>query len=97
MKKNQLKRHKLICVQPFFDQIKTGVKTFELRRNDRDFQVGDWVYLHEYDMLQDVYSGQSIRVEITYVLENRAGLDDDMCIFSFVVLEHISAKKDKCH
>lgn len=77
------KTHHLKTVQPFFSEVKKGIKTFEHRRNDRDFQVGDEVVLQEYDMLHNSLSGDEIKVVITYVLENRAGLDDAFCIFSF--------------
>lgn len=37
----------LKCVQPFFSQIESGEKSFEFRQNDRDFQVGDLLSIHE--------------------------------------------------
>ena len=78
------KIHILKTVQPFFSEVKKGTKTFEHRRNDRDFQVGDEVVLQEYDMLHNSLSGDEIKVKITYVLKDRAGLDEDFCIFSFI-------------
>ena len=79
--------HILKTVQPFFDEVEKGTKTFELRRNDRDFQVGDEVYLQEYDMLHNSFSGKMVKVLITYILENRVGLDDSFCIFAFKIIE----------
>jgi Domain of unknown function (DUF3850) len=81
-----MKTHYLKTVQPFFFEVKKGIKTFEHRRNDRDFQVGDEVYLQEYDMMYNSFSGQEVRVIITYVLTNRVGLDDDFCVFSFKII-----------
>lgn len=85
-------KHHLKTVQPFFDEVKKGTKTFEHRRNDRDFQIGDEVYLQEYDMMHNSFSGEEVRVLITYVLTDRAGLDDAFCIFSFKVMRHINKK-----
>lgn len=78
-----MKTHNLKLVQPFFNEVKNGTKTFELRRNDRDFKVGDEVVLKEYDMMRNKFSGNEVKVIITFILINRAGLDEDFCIFSF--------------
>lgn len=34
--------------QPYFDEVKNGKKTFELRKNDCNYQVGDILVLQEY-------------------------------------------------
>jgi len=77
-------------VQPFFSEVKNGTKTFELRRNDRDFQVGDEVYLKEYDLATNSFSGQEVKAIITYVLKDWAGLDKEYCVFSLQVTQHIN-------
>ena len=79
-----METHYLKLVQPLYSDVLSGDKNFELRRNDRDYQVGDLVILQEYDMKKHFFSGREIRVKITYILENRAGLDNDFCIFSFI-------------
>lgn len=40
--------HELKIIPPFYDDVKSGVKTFEVRRNDRNFQVGDLLHLKEW-------------------------------------------------
>jgi hypothetical protein len=77
--------HYLKTIQPFFSEVKSGTKTFELRRNDRDFQVGDEVYLQEYDLDNNSFSGQEVRAKITYVLKDWTGLEGDFCVFAFVI------------
>ena len=42
--------HELKCYSQYFQRIVTGQKTFEIRKNDRDFQVGDTLILREFDM-----------------------------------------------
>jgi ParB family chromosome partitioning protein len=78
--------HKLKTLQPFYSEVKMGLKTFELRKNDRNYKVGDIAFLQEYDMANDSLSGRAILIEITYILENIVGLDENFCIFSFKIL-----------
>ncbi len=40
-----MKEHTLKCWTEFFEPIAEGLKTFEIRRNDRDFQVDDLLIL----------------------------------------------------
>lgn len=39
------RQHDLKCKPEYFARIATGQKTFEIRKNDRDFQVGDILIL----------------------------------------------------
>ncbi len=41
-------------------------------------------------MMHNSFSGQEVRGTITYVLTDRAGLDDDFCVFSFKATQHIT-------
>lgn len=62
--------HELKCWPEYFARIGTGQKTFEIRRNDRDFQVGDILILKEYDPAKgwpDHGSYETIRAEIIYM------------------------------
>jgi len=77
------KTHILKTVQPFFSEVKNGIKTFEHRRNDRGFQVGDEICLQEYDAKNNSYSGDQIWGIITYILKDRVGLDAEFCVFGF--------------
>ena len=43
--------HELKTWPQFFDSIVDGTKTFELRKDDRGFEVGDAVLLRECDTL----------------------------------------------
>ncbi len=44
-----MKEHELKCHPEYFSRVASGQKTFEIRKNDRDFQVGDIIILKEYD------------------------------------------------
>lgn len=80
-----MKTHKLKTVQPYFERCWLNSKTFEVRKNDRDFQAGDQVILQEYDAEKDTYSGREITGKITYVLPNYHAIKDDYVVFSFYI------------
>lgn len=80
------KIHSLKILPVYFNAILEEGKTFELRKNDRDFQVGDLVLLKEWN--GEDYTGRYFIVEITYILAGKPlyGLASEYCIFSFRVL-----------
>lgn len=86
------KTHYLKTVQPFFDEVKNGAKTFEVRRNDRDFRVGDSMVLQEYDSKTNAYSGEEIHCAITYVLNEFYGLQEGYSVLSFKQIERTVKK-----
>ena len=62
--------HNLKTWPPYFQNILDGLKTFEIRRNDRDFQVGDQLELHEFEPGHDGgITGRSVLVEVTYMTD----------------------------
>lgn len=64
-----IKEHHLkIEPQYFLDIIKNN-KSFEIRKNDRDFKVGDELVLKEYDSKQNQFTGNQIKAEITYITD----------------------------
>lgn len=59
--------HHLKCLHPYFDAVARGDKTFEVRLNDRDFQVGDTLKLVRY--VDDKGDWEHIvKRRVTYVL-----------------------------
>ena len=63
-----MKIHELKSWPQFFTRVISGEKTFELRVNDRDFKLGDFLFLREYDPLTEQYSGRFQYARITYIL-----------------------------
>lgn len=61
--------HELKCSPLVFDDVERGVKTFEVRRNDRRFCAGDWLWLREYEPTGATYSGRECRRQVTYVCD----------------------------
>lgn len=73
-----------------------GKKPYEIRKFDRDFKVGDKVYLREYDPDKKRYTGRSIEGVITYMtLPGNWGIPMDMCVFSFDELAQFDGR-DEC-
>lgn len=62
----------------FFDDVKTGRKTFELRKNDHGYKEGDIIVIHEYK--DGTTTGRTIEKKIVYMLEDFTGLEDGYCI-----------------
>ncbi|WP_449600348.1 ASCH/PUA domain-containing protein [Paenibacillus sp. Marseille-Q9583] len=62
--------HELKLVQPFYNAVEERRKTFEVRKNDRDFNVGDYLNLAEYDPEAQRHTGQGISRKITYILDD---------------------------
>lgn len=62
-----IKRHLLKTWPPYFKAVLEGEKTFEIRKNDRDYGVGDELLLREWDPDTETYSGREVLVEVTYM------------------------------
>lgn len=56
-----------------FQAALAGTKTHDIRVLDRDYQVGDVLCMCEYDWGRQVYTGQQLFVEITYITKARPG------------------------
>ena len=82
-------RHKLKSWPQCFDPIVNGDRRHDLRRNDRNFQAGDMLELHEFDPSRKVYTGRQFEVEVTDITSNdrpcavsEKALTDGFCILS---------------
>lgn len=75
--------HKLKILPQYFSAVLNGTKTFELRKNDRGFQVGDILELQEY-LPTSGYTGNAVRKEVTYILYGGtiAGLDESYVVMA---------------
>lgn len=61
--------HTLKILPQYFDAVRKGIKTFEIRENDRDFKVGDKLWLHEWYVANKKYTGRAIKKEICYITD----------------------------
>jgi ASC-1-like (ASCH) protein len=66
--------HELKIWRRYFEAVVDGSKTFEVRRDDKQFEVGDLIDLREWIDAGDdsSYSGRRVTVRVTYVMKGRA-------------------------
>jgi len=60
--------HKLKTHPIFFDDIAVGAKCFDIRKNDRNYQVGDILHLLEYIPATKKFTGDSVMVVVNYTI-----------------------------
>lgn len=65
MKKNTIE---LKCWPEYFEPLYRGDKSFELRWNDRPYEVGKILYLREWNPVTSTYTGRHVLCPITYIL-----------------------------
>ena len=63
---NGQKVHHIKLGATFFEEVASGEKTFELRKNDRDYKKGDILEMMEFKDGKN--TGRTVRVLVTYIL-----------------------------
>ena len=92
--KQPVKVHSLKTWPEYFEQVKEGLKTFELRKNDRDFNKRDILYLEEWDAKLEQYTGRRLFCKITYILKGPSfGLSKEYCIMSIKLVPLFCSKE----
>jgi hypothetical protein len=65
------KRTHLLKTWPrYWQAVADGTKTFEIRKDDRAFEVGDVLALLEWDPATGEHTGRSLHRTVTYVLRD---------------------------
>lgn len=60
-------QHTLKLLPEFWEAVKRGDKTFEIRKNDRGFQVGDSLIIQEWTGKE--YTGWYMVADVTYLTD----------------------------
>ena len=81
-----MKTHDIKIQKEYFDLILSVEKEYELRKNDRDYKIGDIVILREIGS-KEVETGRYFITEIAHVLKEFEGLIAGYCIFTFIIIE----------
>lgn len=63
------KVHALKCWPDYYAEVVAGRKAFEIRYNDRNFQVGDVLVLQEWSLGTQQYTGEMVSRTITYMTD----------------------------
>ena len=74
-------KHSLKILPEYFEDVTLKGKRFELRKNDRDFKLGELFVLREWK--DEQYTGRFFIQSIKYILKDceKFGLQDGYCIF----------------
>lgn len=82
-----MKIHKIKLKEPYFSDVFKLKKTFELREDDRNYEVGDMLYMRKTPFSSKEYSVNEIQAEIIYKLDNCRyyGLERGYCILGISV------------
>lgn len=73
--------HDLKILPEYFIAVALDQKTFEIRKNDRGYRVGDCLVLKEWNGQE--FTGRNIVRYVSYILYDwQAGLKDGYCIMS---------------
>lgn len=77
--------HEVKIGAEFFEDVVYDRKTFELRKKDRDYRVGDWLLLKEFKAGEE--TGRECKRYINYILEDYTGLVDGYCIMGIIPMD----------
>jgi len=77
--------HELKTVNPFFTDIWNGIKSFEVRLNDRNFKVGDSILLKEYSL--NGYESREILCKIIYFFSGHLMLKKGYVVLGIKIIK----------
>ena len=75
-----MKTHAIKIWPDYFMAVCFKRKTFELRKNDRNYTPGDHVVMREWDPMTRKYTGQKIEATIGWITETNG----DQVVFSLI-------------
>lgn len=87
----RFKIHELKTWTKYYDAVDTGLKTFELRKDDRGFNVGDLLWLKEWSPDLNIYTGRSRFARVDLILRDVPdfGLMEGYCIMQITRVQLI--------
>ena len=80
------KQHELKIVASYYEDVISGKKSFELRKNDRGYKQGDSLKMLEFK--DGKHTGRTIDADIIYMLEDYTGLTEGYCILGIRVTDY---------
>ena len=79
------KVHQIRIGASYFEDVRSGKKSFELRKNDRGYREGDILEMMEFSDGKN--TGRMVRVLVTYLIEGHTGLEEGYCIMAIVPVD----------
>jgi hypothetical protein len=74
--------HHLKTWPEYFQEVYNQRKTFEVRKADRPYRVGDELLLREWDPEQEGYTGRDCARTITYILDHPSFVKEGFVILA---------------
>ena len=77
--------HELKILPEYFDAVAKREKTFEIRKNDRDYKVGDSLMLKEWH--HGKYTGRRIMRYVNYIYygDGTYGIPEGVCVMNLKI------------
>ena len=74
--------HELKTWPEYYEAVRKGKKTFEVRKHDRNFKIGDWLWLACYNPKTKQYESRGlICCKITYMVTGgQFGIEEGYCV-----------------
>ena len=94
--------HHLKTYPQYFIAVIKETKTFEVRKNDRDYKVNDVLFLEEFEPGTQTYTGRTATALVTYILHGGIhGIDEESVVMSIklftMFLFYDDPKKDNTY
>mgnify|MGYP003403112388 CR=1 FL=1 len=75
--------HSLKTWPEYFEAVLSGKKNFEVRKNDRDYNVGHVLILKEWNPETESYTGREIARGVSYILHGGSfGIESGTVVMS---------------
>ncbi len=88
-----MKRHELKTWPPYFQLMLDGLKRFEIRSDDRHFEVGDCLCLQEFEPdntwathPNGVFTGRTFEVKVDYILRDYHAIQRGFVVMSVTAI-----------
>ncbi len=79
--------HELKTWPQFYSEIVAGRKRYEIRKDDRDFHVGDTLTLVEWDPKYGMPTGEHCVLVISYLMRDFPGIEKGYCLMSIATAQ----------
>lgn len=90
VKGSKMDIHRVKSWPEYYAPIVRNIKTFDLRKDDRAYAVGDWIVFEEFKHGIGTYTGATTTRRIVYILRNFDGLMPGYCILGLGEVDDVS-------
>lgn len=93
---SEFRVHKLKCWPEFYEAVRAGDKTVELRKDDRNYRVGDVLVLEKYDPSVAMYCGAECEVLVTHITKGESFLREGIVALSIKRVDRFTVRCTEC-